>query len=247
MIAMLGMYDMPAIRPANDRYWQAIRAHLGYGPDHLTRAGDHWDIWQAPDLLLAQTCGMPYRTRLHGRVRRVGTPDYGLPGCPPGYYYSCFVVRADDSRAELQDFAGSKFAYNDPHSQSGWAAPIHMANTLGIGFSTHAESGGHAFSAQYVADGRADIAGIDAVTWALMQANDPIAKTLKVIAGTPPTPGLPYITALQNDPAILARAVRHATESLSLHDRAALHLNGFIDIPDDAYLGVPTPAGPQAV
>ena len=247
MIAMLGMYDMPAIRPANDRYWQAIRAHLGYGPAHLTRSGDHWDIWQAPDLLLAQTCGMPYRTRLHGHVGRVGTPDYGLPDCPPGYYYSCIVVRSDDDRAGLQDFAGSKFAYNDPHSQSGWAAPIHMANTLGLGFASHTETGGHAFSAQYVADGRADIAGIDAVTWSLMQANDPVAQTLKVIARTPPTPGLPYITALKNDSAGLARAVRLAIENLPPNDRAALHLHGFVDIPDDAYLCVPTPARPQAV
>jgi len=29
MIAMLGMYDMPALHSANDRFWALIRAHLG--------------------------------------------------------------------------------------------------------------------------------------------------------------------------------------------------------------------------
>ena len=35
MIAALGMYDPPALRAANDRYWQAIRNHLGHGPTAL--------------------------------------------------------------------------------------------------------------------------------------------------------------------------------------------------------------------
>ena len=74
MIAMLGMYDMPAIQPANDRFWQAIRAHLGHGPETLTRDRDYWEMWQSPDLLLGQTCGLPYRSRLHGRVARIATP-----------------------------------------------------------------------------------------------------------------------------------------------------------------------------
>jgi hypothetical protein len=81
MIAALPMYDRPEMRAANDRFWQAIRDRLGDGPPHLTRDRDPWDIWQAPDLLLAQTCGFPYRARLHGRIYLVGTPDYGVEGC----------------------------------------------------------------------------------------------------------------------------------------------------------------------
>ncbi|MCX8955299.1 hypothetical protein OU790_17900, partial [Ruegeria sp. NA] len=73
MIAMLGMYDMPEVQAANDRFWGLIRAHLGYGPEQLTRDADVWQVWLDPELVLAQTCGMPYRTRLHGRVQLVGT------------------------------------------------------------------------------------------------------------------------------------------------------------------------------
>ena len=247
MIAMLGMYDLPAIQPANDRYWRAIRKNLGYGPDHLTRNGDVWEVWQSPDLVLAQTCGMPYRTRLHGLVRRIGTPDYGLSDCPPGYYFSFFVARAQDQRANLADFEGAKFAYNDPLSQSGWAAPVLSAASQSVRFAAHVESGGHANSARFVAKEHADIAGIDAVTWQFLKEHDPITKDLKVIGRTDPTPGLPYITAAKNDPAMIAQAVHNAIADLSPKDRDTLHLHGLVDIPDSAYLAVPSPAAPNMI
>ena len=88
MIAALGMYDLPPIQGANDRLWLGIQHHLGRGPQTLNRHSDPWDIWQSPGLLFAQTCGMPYRTTLHGKVQLIGTPDYGLEGCPPGFYQS---------------------------------------------------------------------------------------------------------------------------------------------------------------
>ena len=121
---MLGMYDMPEIQAANDRYWQAIRDRLGYGPASLSRDLDYWEMWQSPDLLLGQTCGMPYRTRLHDKVTLIGTPDFGLPDCPPGYYQSVIVARSEDTRDTLQDFDGARFAYNENMSQSGWAGPF---------------------------------------------------------------------------------------------------------------------------
>ena len=98
MIAALPMYDRPETASANDRLWALIHEALGEGPKHLTREGDLWDIWTAPDLLLAQTCGLPYRARLHDRVTLVGTPDYGLPDLPAGYYQSVLIARADGPR-----------------------------------------------------------------------------------------------------------------------------------------------------
>ena len=85
MIAHLGMYAVPA---ANEALWMQTRCALGYGPDRLTQSDDFWQIWQDPDLLFSQTCGYPFRARLHKQVQLIGTPDYGLPGCPP---MKCFV------------------------------------------------------------------------------------------------------------------------------------------------------------
>ncbi|MHA6262686.1 phosphate/phosphite/phosphonate ABC transporter substrate-binding protein [Arenibacterium sp. CAU 1754] len=238
MIAALGMYDMPAIQGANDRFWQAIQARLGYGPARLTRAGDFWEIWTSRDLILAQTCGLPYRSRLHDQVTLVGTPDYALPGCPPGYYNSVLVVRNEADGDTPGAFAGGTLAYNEKMSQSGWAAPTAHLSALGIGFEHHLESGAHAESARAVAQGRADMAGIDALTWRLLCAHDPVAGRLRVIDVTAPTPGLPLITAVQNDPAPIAGAVRAAIGDLDRADRDALYLNGLIDIPAADYLAL---------
>ncbi|MDU9004827.1 phosphate/phosphite/phosphonate ABC transporter substrate-binding protein [Sedimentitalea todarodis] len=244
MIASLGMYDMPAIQPANDRFWALIRAHLRFGPSQLSRERDPWALWQSPDLLLAQTCGMPYRTRLYQTVALIGTPDYGVTGCPPGYYNSVLVVRADAPEDRLHDFSGGTFAYNEPMSQSGWAAPMVHLNALGVSVQTLTKTGAHAASAKAVADGRADMAALDVVTWTLLQEHDPVAQQLKVIGTTTPTPGLPLITARGRDTAPLATAVRAAIHDLTPKDRAALHLRGLIDIPQATYLAVPTPPSP---
>ncbi|NKB29100.1 MAG: PhnD/SsuA/transferrin family substrate-binding protein [Rhodobacteraceae bacterium] len=243
MIASLPMYDRPEVRGATDRFWQAIRAALGDGPETLHRKGDAWEDWQSPDLLLSQTCGFPYRKRLHGKVNLVATPSYDLPCNPPGYYHSAMVVRIDDRRATLTDFADAVLARNDPLSQSGWAAPEHEAAALGFSFRRRTiNSGSHQASARMVAEGGADIAALDAVSWAMIERHDSFAGNLRVLARTRPTPGLPYVTAATRDPAPLAAAIAAAIPALSQSDRDDLLLTGLVRIPAQAYLDVWTPA-----
>jgi ABC-type phosphate/phosphonate transport system substrate-binding protein len=244
MIAHLGMYDRPETAAANDRLWQAIRASLGFGPTKLTRDVDFWQVWHSPDLLFSQTCGMPYRTRLHDKVTLIGTPDYGLPDCPPGHYRSIFVAHKDNAGKTLSDFSGHRFAYNEPVSQSGWAAPQCHALSHNVHFDTYLETGGHAHSAQAVADKRADIASLDALTWALIQKYDTFAQDLIVIDQTPPTPTLPFITAKNRDPAPLFAAIKFAIHAINPADRALLHLHDIVEIPAAAYLAIPTPPPP---
>lgn len=246
MIASLPMYDRPETRAATDRLWQVIRDELGYGPATLGRDRDPWAYWQSPDLLLSQACGLPYRTRLRGRVALVGTPDFALEGCPPGYYRSILVVRRDAQGAHLADFTAQRFAYNDPASQSGWAAPVAYADAQGLRFTHPMRTGGHAASARAVTEGRADIAALDAQSWRLMQRHDPFAARLRVLCATWPTPGLPCITAIARDPAPIRAALRRAIAALDDETRVALCLHALIDIPEAAYLAVPTPPAPTA-
>lgn len=252
MIASLGMYDFGPAEAANDRLWALIRTGLrGRGieaPEALTRgAGAYWDAWQSPDLILSQTCGYPFRARLHGSVTYVGTPAYEVEGCAPGYYRSVFVARADDPRSTLAAFDGARLAYNEPLSQSGWAAPQTQAAKLGIRLPPTVQSGGHRLSAAAVTEGRADIAALDAVTFSLMQGFDPVAGQLKVVALTDPTPGLPFITAKGRDPDPIFDAVSEAIAALSQTDRAALRLQGFVRLPVADYLAVPNPPSPEQI
>ena len=251
MIVSLGMYDLPATMAANDRLWQAIRDHLRQrgiaAPASLTRGEQaYWPAWQAADLLLSQTCGYPYRARLHDRVAYVGTPDYGIEGCPPGHYRSLFVCRADDPRHSLAEFDGARFAFNEDLSQSGWAAPQIHAARLGISLPPAIRTGGHRLSALSVVEGRADIAALDAVTHALLAASDPVATGLRVIAATDQTPGLPLITAQHGQAEVLFDAVSQAIADLRPADRETLRLRALIRIPKAAYLAVPTPPAPAA-
>lgn len=251
MIASLGMYDFGAAQAANDRLWALIRTGLrGRGivaPEVLTRGEPaYWDAWASPDLILSQTCGYPFRARLHGTVTYVGTPDYGVQGCAPGHYRSVFVARTDDLRETLADFDGARFAYNEPLSQSGWAAPQVHAVKLGVRLPPTLQTGGHRLSAQAVIDGNADIAALDAVTHALMQDSGS-AQGLRVVGMTDPTPGLPFITAIGRDPDPIFDAVSEAIAALPPSDRAVLHLNGLVRIAVEDYLAVPNPPSPGQI
>lgn len=244
MIAHLSMYARPETAQAHKHFWALIRDTLGEGPQNLSRDSDFWRVWRKPALLLSQTCGMPYRTRLHGTVNLVGTPDYGLPGCPPGYYRSIFVARKSDSD-QLADYVGKRFGYNEALSQSGWAAPITHATNNGIRFGPLVKTGAHHASALAVAEGHADIASLDAVTWQMLRRYDSFASDLQVIEQTDPTPGLPYITSIARDPKPIFDAVTKAIAQLSPADRDTTMLQGLIPIPAADYLAIPTPQGPR--
>ena len=247
MIASLPMYARPELNSAHNRFWTDIRNHLRINgmdaPRKLGGDDNVMSIWTSPDLVLSQTCGMPYRLFLHGKVHLVGTPDYGLDGCPKGHYRSAIVARKDDGRRTLHEFADAVFAYNEEHSQSGLAAPLVHAATLGVVFRNRTQSHGHRYSARMVANGAADIASLDAVSWELMQRYDDFASKLKVIDWTaPPTPALPFITAITNDPEVVFRAIKAAIQDLNTQDKANLGLRGILKIPAEHYLAVPNPS-----
>ncbi|MBC7738061.1 MAG: PhnD/SsuA/transferrin family substrate-binding protein [Candidatus Saccharibacteria bacterium] len=249
MIASLAMYDRTEVQPSNDRLWALIRNGIRAvglkAPETLTRGpAAYWPAWQSPDLILSQTCGFPYRARLHSHVTLIGTPDYGLEGCPPGYYRSIFVARQTDPRQTLAEFDNAALAFSEDLSQSGWAAPQNHARSLGLTLRPMLRSGSHIMAARAVAEGQADIAAIDALTWSMIQEWEPYAGALKPIAATDPTPGLPYAAAPGADAARLFPIVAEAIANLPLQDRRILRLNGFVQIPAAAYLAVVTPPSP---
>lgn len=245
MIANLMMYQRPELVAAHDRYWALIAAHLRASgipaPDALSQDAEEFYVWKHPELVLSQTCGMPYRTWLHDKVALVGTPDYGLEDCPPGYYCSPMIVRADDPRETITEFKDARFAYNQTFSQSGYAAPYwHMA-PLGFFFEDRLHTEQHLASARAVAEGRADIASLDAVSWRNIEAFEPFAGALRVLEWTAPTPGLPLITARGNDVDAIFMAVQTAIAELSVDDAALLGIKGIVRIAKEDYLNVPNP------
>lgn len=243
MIASLPMYAFPRTEAAEARLWAGIRDRLReagiVAPDALTRdPGDLLAHWTDPGLILSQTCGRPYKSHLHGRVHLVGTPDYGLQGCPPGYYQSLVIARADDPRDDLHTFRTARFAFNDEGSQSGWAALAAEAPEVLHG--PRVPTGSHRASTRAVREGRADFAAIDAVTFRhLTEASE--TEGLRIVHATTPRPGLPLITNARQDPNAIFSATAEAIAALDRADSDRLGLRGLIRIPAEDYLALPDP------
>ena len=248
LIAALGMYDRLETAGAHDRFWALMRDALrdmGHdAPPQLTRGeGAFMPAWLSPNLLFAQTCSLPFRTALKDKVQIIATPDYGLDGCPAGYYRSVYVAKRDLGAQTLADLAGRPFAYNEALSHSGWAAPYAQHIAQGLALRPSLQTGAHRASAQAVADGRADYAAIDALSWVIIQRYDRFAADLVVVGHTPASPALPYITA-QPNLAGLRAALTQTITALHPQDRGTLHLRAIMELPATAYLTLPIPPAP---
>ena len=246
MIASLPMYSRPELDYAISHLWDLIRKNLSEkdipAPFTLSQDAEDVNSWLDPGLVLSQTCGMPYRNILHGKVQLVGTPNYDLPNCPPGHYCSAIVVRKKDPRLLLKDYDQAVLAYNMKISQSGYAAPLNYAAAHGIHFPNRVESHGHLKSAEMVVSGKADIAAIDAVTWILIERHEAFASKLRVLERTTPTtPVLPLITSLALDADQIFDAVKQAIQDIPQDMRDAMLLKGIVKIPASEYLSVPNP------
>jgi len=196
------MYDWPELRAAHDALWRAVGGRLRAAgidaPYALQRSRPSEDVWRDPALVLSQTCGYPYATRLVGDVSLVATPVYAVEGCDGPMYSSIVIKRRDEPGTSLADFAGRRFAFNARDSLSGYVALVAAMREAGVAADAveWIETGGHRESIRAVAEGRTDIAAIDAVCWALAARHeaDAVAK-LKPLGRTPLRPALPLISA----------------------------------------------------
>jgi ABC-type phosphate/phosphonate transport system substrate-binding protein len=248
MIASFPMYLRPENRAAHDAFWaltrDALRDHGIAAPDHLDHAAPIMETWGRRDLVLGQICNYPYRVGFSDTTTLIGAGDYGLPETAPGEYHSVFIARASDPRATVAAFDGARFAYNAPDSQSGWAAPALHARAMGMALRNLLQTGAHRDSARAVADGTADLAALDAVTWRMIAQWDGFADALKVIDRTPNSPGLSYITAGQTDPAPYRAALSQALTALPAPVKTVLGLRTIVAIPRDRYIALPIPEAP---
>jgi ABC-type phosphate/phosphonate transport system substrate-binding protein len=236
-VASLPMYDWPEISWANDALWAAIVARLAEAqipaPRTLDRSHSHDAVWRDPALVLSQTCGYPFSTRLRGMVRLIGTPVYEATGCDGPYYSSMIVKRSGDSVGRLADLTTRRVAYNSRDSLSGYVVLRQALSDAGLDPEAveWIETGSHRGSIHAVVDEAADVAAIDSVCWSLGGDYEAEAVSqLRVIDTTPLRPGLPFISAIErSDREIqtIRLAVSDAVaDPVTREARQALHLTG---------------------
>ncbi len=208
------MYNLPAMQPANSAFWAAIRQELG-----LADAPAQPDFTRPPvpaaveaDTLFTQVCGYPLQTIFRGQARLLGIPTYALPHCGPLSHAGVFVVRNDSRFQTLQDLRGSHFVFNSVDSNSGMNLPRRALADIAGGrpfFARCDETGSQPANLERVAAGEADATCVDCVTYAFNIEHKPHLRGLRVLAETPPSPAIPFVTAA-GTPEPLFQALRAA-------------------------------------
>lgn len=247
MIASLPMYDWPEVREATDGWWTGLAAHLrreGFdAPARLTRSRVPGAQWRRPDLLVSQTCGYPLMHNFKDQLQVLATPVYAVDGCSGPEYSSVIIVKADAGINRLDQLAGATAAYNAADSLSG-----HLALTCAVAplsrdgrfFGRLVKSGSHRGSMALVRDGKADVAAIDCVSFAMARRYLPdLASGLAVIACGPAAPALPYVTAAGRSSGEVDRLRRALAAAAADPDlagaRASLFIVGLEFMAADAY------------
>ncbi len=204
--ASLPMYALPEMAAANDALWAAIRAGLAAEGLPAALAPPPMALPEAiaPETLFSQMCGYPLRRLYQGQYRLLGTPLYDLLGCGwfdegvPGHRSFIVVAREAKARA-IEDLRGSRFAVNGYDSNSGMNLPRRLFAPLAEGRAFFADvivTGGHVRSMEAVSAGGADAAAIDCVTYGFCAIHRPeLIAGLRILAETPASPAIPFITA----------------------------------------------------
>ncbi|KAI0531588.1 ABC-type phosphate/phosphonate transport system, periplasmic component [Xylaria digitata] len=186
-------------------------------PDPATLPPDELDLhtlWRHPALLFSQTCWGPMELGLARHVEVVGQQDYSSIEGGAGESYSSAVVARrikDDVPAPsdgkpnlpLQELRGKRLVYSSTDSMSGIIGLkrdlASLNENLGI-FAERLESGGHRSSIIAVAEGRADVAAVDCLTWELATRFEPASRALAIIGWTARREGLPFIASRHISP-----------------------------------------------
>ncbi|NNG03811.1 MAG: PhnD/SsuA/transferrin family substrate-binding protein [Inquilinus sp.] len=250
--ASLPMYDLPELRAAQDDLWRSLAgafraAGVGGVPGRLTRDRPVAALWRDRDLLFSQSCGYPLTHDFADWLRPVATPVYAAEGCDGPLYRSAVVVPADSAVESLADCRGAVCAVNGWGSLSGWHALAALAAPLvpdGGFFGAGQVTGGHLASLAAVAEGRAGLAALDAVSWALFQRHRPaLARRVRVLCWTEPAPGLPFVTRADADGRLLdglrAGVAAMLADADAAAARRALLIDGAEPLTEADYAPVP--------
>jgi ABC-type phosphate/phosphonate transport system substrate-binding protein len=248
MHVSLPMYNLPEMRNVNAAIWEAVRLELSRaGVDHLP-IGLSFDRKPVPtkiepETLLTQVCGYPLQTIYRGQAVLLGAPVYDADHCAGPSHKGVFIVHRDARFKDLSDLRGCHFVFNSRHSNSGMNLPRRVIADLAANasfFRSVAETHSQPGNLERVARGEADATCVDCVTYAFFCRHRPqLGELTRVLAATPPSPAIPFVTSRATAPDLRAR-LQDALFALARKPewagvRAGLMLRDIVPIELEAY------------
>lgn len=114
-------------------------------------------------------------------------------------YFSDVVVRSDSRFTAFDDLAGSRWAYNEPYSHSGFMVVLHhlaASGRPGSFLGQWIEAGFHDESLRMVIDGRADWTAIDSQVLAIwLRAMPWLRRRIRIVATLGPSTVQPIVAS----------------------------------------------------
>jgi phosphonate transport system substrate-binding protein len=166
---------------------------------------------------VAWICGLPYIERvnhLNPSLELLAAPVMAAPRYQDSpVYFSDVIVRQESPYKSFEDLRGARWAYNEPHSHSGYNITRYYLARLGAYqgfFGSAVQAGSHQRSIQMVVQGDIDAAAIDSTVLELELERDPsLESRLRLIASLGPSP-IPPLVVVNRIPLALRLELRQA-------------------------------------
>ena len=196
------------------------------------------DLWRREDKAAVFMCGLPYsRGAFHAQMLAAPVPSPSAFAGQPRYWSELVVHRDSDYRT-LADTFGHRVAFTVADSQSGYAAPISHLSGIEGRFPRFREIVAPRVTPlgalTAVIDGAADLAPVDAYSFALFEKYRPdLTAQVSVVAQTRPTP-IPPLVASPGSFGALQSAFLSAHEQTELKPMLQALLLERFALPDPA-------------
>ena len=232
--------------------WQALYDHFihlasdTHNIDPVLRFDTDEASLRDDNLLVGHTCGYPLMKNLQDKLSPICVPVFDVDGCDGRYCSSTFITSDSSNIQSLSDSYQGIAAFNGRDSNSGMnvlrqaIAPMSQGRPF---FSHLIESGSHKQSLIEVNEGRADVAAIDSVSFALIADAWPeLVAKLRVFSYSAKTCGLPFVMQRSGltdiDPRHMTLLLNQALEILQEHHKKTLHLVELVDVELSQYQGI---------
>jgi phosphonate transport system substrate-binding protein len=207
----------PALEPTYARIAEFVGARLSRPT--LFRNGCSFEELDNGQADVAFICGLAYlRVRKSAPLRVIAAPVLqGERYAGRAVYFSDVVVRRESPYTSFADLRGTRFAYNEEGSHSGYNVVAYSLRQRGERlpfFARLIRTGSHIQSLRAVAAGVADTAAIDSHVWDLMcHENADLVSTLRPIHRLGPSTSPPVVIHARN----AADAERMRSALVSMH------------------------------